>query len=119
MISSLCWNPVAVLTLATLPELNARPELVAIVRRMMAEADALAARLGVEKMPLSIDERIAAACKAGAHKMSMLQDLERGRPLEIDVLADSVRAMRELAQSPTPTIDDVYALLRLRAAHTP
>ena len=116
MISSLCWNPVAILTLATLAEMNARPEVVAIVRRMMAEADALAARLGVAKMPLSIDERIAAARKAGAHKMSMLQDLERGRPLEIDVLVDSIVAMRELAQSPTPTIDAIYALLSLRAA---
>jgi 2-dehydropantoate 2-reductase len=116
MISSLSWNPVAILTLATLAEMNAQPEVVAIVRRMMAEADALAMRLGVEKMPISIDERIAAARKAGNHKMSMLQDLERGRPLEIDVLVDSIIAMRELAQSATPTIDDVYALLRLRAA---
>ena len=116
MISSLSWNPVAILTLATLAEMNARPEIVAIVRRMMAEADALALRLGIEKMPISIDERIAAARKAGDHKMSMLQDMERGRPLEIDVLVDSIVAMRELAQSATPTIDDVYALLRLRAA---
>ena len=116
MISSLCWNPVAVLTTATLAEMNARPEVVAIVRRMMAEADALAARLGVERMPISIDERIDAARNAGNHKMSMLQDFERGRPLEIDVLTDSIVAMRELVQAPTPTIDDVYALLRLRAA---
>lgn len=115
MISSLSWNPVATLTLGTLTEMNARPEIMAIVRRMMAEADALAARLGVEKMPISIDERIAAARKAGDHKMSMLQDLERGRPLETDVLVDSIVAMRELAQAATPTIDDVYALLRLRA----
>jgi 2-dehydropantoate 2-reductase len=72
-----------------------------IVRRMMTEADAIAARLGVEQMPISIDERIAAARNAGAHKMSMLQDLERGRPLEIDVLVDSIAAMRELAQLAT------------------
>jgi 2-dehydropantoate 2-reductase len=116
MISSLCWNPVAALTSATLAEMNAQPAVVAIVRRMMAEADALAAQVGVPRLPLSIDERIAAARNAGPHKMSMLQDLERGRPLEIDVLMDSVLAMRELAQSPTPTIDDLYALLRLRAA---
>jgi 2-dehydropantoate 2-reductase len=116
MISSLCWNPVATLTLATLSEMNARPEIVAIVRAMMTEADALALRLGVEKTPITIDQRIAAARNAGDHKMSMLQDLERGRPLELDVLVDSIDAMRELAQSPTPTIDSVYALLRLRAA---
>lgn len=96
--------------------MNSRPEVVAIVRRMMAEADALAARVGVARLPLSIDERMAAARNAGAHTMSMLQDLERDRPLEIDVLMDSVLAMRELAPSPTPTIDGLYALLRLRAA---
>lgn len=116
MISSLCWNPVAVLTTATLAEMNARPEVVAIVRAMMVEADALAGRLGVAQLPLSIDQRIAAARNAGAHKMSMLQDLERGRPLEIDVLVDSITAMRELARSATPTIDTAYALLRLRAS---
>lgn len=115
MISSLCWNPVAVLTLGTLSQMNARPEVVAIVRAMMAEADALTQRLGVEKTPITIDQRIAAARNAGDHKMSMLQDLERGRPLELDVLVDSIEAMREIAQSPTPTIDTVYALLRLRA----
>jgi 2-dehydropantoate 2-reductase len=119
MISSLCWNPVATLTLATLSEMNARPEIVAIVRRMMSEADALAQRLGVEQMPISIEQRIAAARNAGDHRMSMLQDLERARPLELDVLVDSIEAMREIAQSPTPTIDTVYALLRLRAANLP
>jgi len=116
MISSLCWNPVAVLTKATLAEMNARPEVVAIVRAMMAEADALAGRLGVARLPITIDQRIEAARGAGEHKMSMLQDLERGRPLELDVLVDSIAAMRELAESATPTIDTVYALLRLRAA---
>lgn len=119
MISSLCWNPVATLTLGTLSEMNARPEVVAVVRAMMAEADALAHRLGVERMPIGIEQRIAAARNAGDHRMSMLQDLERGRPLELDVLVDSVEAMRELAQTSTPTIDMVYALLRLRAAKQP
>ena len=119
MISSLCWNPVATLTLATLAELNARPEIVAIVRSMMTEADALAQRLGVERMPISIEQRIEAAQKAGAHKMSMLQDLERGRALELEVLVDSIESMRELAESPTPTLDTVYALLKLRAAGGP
>jgi 2-dehydropantoate 2-reductase len=115
MISSLSWNPMATLTLATLAQMTAQPEIVAIVRRIMTEADELASRLGVERMPLSIDERIAAAKKAGDHKMSMLQDLERGRPLEIDVLIDSIAAMREIAQTATPTIDDVFALLKMRA----
>ena len=116
MISSLCWNPVATLTLATMTEMQGRPEIVGLVRTMMTEADALAHRLGVDKMPIAIDDRIAAARIIGDHKMSMLQDLERGRPLEVGVLLDSIEAMRALADSPTPTIDIVYALLKLRAA---
>jgi 2-dehydropantoate 2-reductase len=115
MISSLSWNPIATLTLATMAEMTARPEIVAIVRRVMAEADALASQLGVERMPISIDERIAAARNAGEHKMSMLQDLERGRPLEVDVLVDSIEAMKDLAKSPTPTIDDMFTLLKMRS----
>ncbi len=115
MISSLCWNPIAVLTHGTLSDMNARSGVVGIVRRMMAEADALALSLGVQRMPLSVDERIAAACNAGDHKMSMLQDVERGRPLEIGVLMDSIAAMKALVSVDTPTLDDVYALLQLRA----
>ncbi len=116
MISSLCWNPVAVLTLGTLSEINARAEVVAVVHRMMAEADALAHRVGVKQMPISIEQRIEAARNAGDHRMSMLQDLERGRALELDVLVDSIEAMRELVPTPTPTIDTVYALLKMRTA---
>jgi 2-dehydropantoate 2-reductase len=75
----------------------------------------LAEALGVLSWPITIDERIAAARNAGAHKMSMLQDWERGRPLELGVLIDSIVAMRELADMQTPTIDEVYAVLGLKA----
>ena len=81
---------------------------------MMREAERVAEALGVQRWPITADERIAAARNAGAHRMSMLQDFERGRPLEIDVLVDSIVAMRELTGVPTPTIDEVYALLELR-----
>ena len=114
MISSLSWNPLAVLTLATLDRLTATPEVLALIRRMMREAEVVAEHLGVREWPNTIDDRIAAARTAGAHKMSMLQDVERGRPPEIDVLHDSVAAMRELAGVATPTIDEVYALLRMK-----
>ena len=116
MISSLSWNPLAVLTGATLDKLTASPEVVAIVRRMMREAEVVAEALGVDHWPISTDERIAAARNAGAHRMSMLQDWDRGRPLEIDVLADSISAMRDLAGIATPAIDRLYALLRLRVS---
>lgn len=115
MISSLSWNPLAVLTGATLDRLTATPEVVALVRRLMREAEVVAESLGVTHWPITTDERIAAARHAGAHRMSMLQDWDRGRPLEIDVLTESIAAMRELAGVATPTIDEVYALLRLRA----
>jgi 2-dehydropantoate 2-reductase len=114
MISSLCWNPMAVLTKGTLAEMNDEADVVDIVRRMMAEADDLALRSGVQQMPISIEDRIKAARMAGAHKMSMLQDFDRHRPLEIDVLLDSVSAMKELVGGQTPTLNDIYALLKLR-----
>ena len=116
LISSLSWNPLAVLTGVTLDRLTASPELVGIVRRMMREAEAVAEALGITHWPISTDERIAAARNAGAHRLSMLQDWDCGRPLEIDVLTESVAAMRELAGLPTPTIDEVYALLRMSCA---
>lgn len=115
MISSLTWNPLAVLTTTTLDRLVASPEVLRIVRRMMREAEAVAEALGIGSWPITIDERIAAARQAGAHRMSMLQDWQRGRSLEIDVLVDSIAAMRALASLATPTIDELYALLRLRA----
>ena len=117
MISSLSWNPLAVLTGATLDRLTSEAGVLALVRRLMREAEQVAEALGVEHWPITTDERIAAARNAGAHRMSMLQDWERGRPLEIAVLTDSIAAMRELAGVPTPTIDEVYALLRLRASN--
>ena len=116
MISSLSWNPLAVLTGATLDRLVASPEVLALVRRLMREAECVAEALGIAHWPIGIDERIAAARQAGAHRMSMLQDWDRGRPLEIDVLTDSIAAMRERAGLATPTLDEVYALLRLRAS---
>ena len=89
MISSLCWNPVATLGHATLGAVHEHPDAVDLVRRMMIEAENVAAALGVT-LPVGREKRIATTRLAGGHKMSMLQDLERGRPLEIDALADSI-----------------------------
>lgn len=114
MISSLCWNPLAVLTHATWGALAAQPLVNALARRMMDEADAVASALG-GAVPISIEERMAAPMSAPNHKMSMLQDLERARPLEYEPIIDSLRAMSSIVGMKTPTIDDVYALLELRA----
>jgi len=113
MISSLCWNPVATLGHATLGEVHERPDAVELVRRMMIEAETVATTLDVT-LPVAREKRIAGTKLAPGHKMSMLQDLERGRPLEIDALADSIGTMRDIAGIETPTIDLVLTLLRLR-----
>jgi 2-dehydropantoate 2-reductase len=74
----------------------------------------VAEKLGV-RFPIPVDKRIAGGAAVGAHKTSMLQDLERGRPMEIDALVTAVQEMGRLVEVPTPTIDTVLALVQLRA----
>jgi 2-dehydropantoate 2-reductase len=114
---NLSFNPVSVLTHATLDKLSAAPESRPVIRTMMVEAQAVAEALGVE-FPLDVDARIAAAEEVGAHKTSMLQDLERGRTLEIDALVKVVSEMGRLVEVPTPTIDLVLGLVIQRARET-
>ncbi len=114
MINSLVWNPIATLSHATLGQVAEVPAAVALARRMMAEAEAVATALGAT-LPAPAEKRIAWTLGAGGHRMSMLQDLERGRTLEYGVLRDSITQMRRIAGLETPTIDAVYALLELQA----
>ena len=86
----------------------------ALARAMMVEAQAIAEKLGV-RFPVSVDKRLDGGAAVGAHKTSMLQDLERGRPMEIDALVTAVQDMGRLVEVPTPAIDAVLALVRLRA----
>jgi 2-dehydropantoate 2-reductase len=81
---------------------------------MMREAEAIANKLGVT-FRVGIDRRIAGAEKVGAHKTSMLQDLEAGKPLELDALVGSVVELGRLTNTPTPHIDAVYACTSLLA----
>jgi 2-dehydropantoate 2-reductase len=103
-----------VLTMATLDAIVADPGGRAVARAMMLEAQAIAERLGV-RFAIDVDRRIAGAGAVGAHRTSMLQDLERGRPLELDALVTAVQEMGRLVGLPTPTIDTVLGLARLRA----
>lgn len=113
-VNSLCWNPVAVLTLARLGEMAGASGVMSIIRAMMEEADAIGRQLGVE-IPQAPAKRIALTLSAATHKMSMLQDLEHGRPLELDVLARSIGALSALAGKSAPTIDMILALSQLCA----
>lgn len=111
---NLCFNPISALTHATLDVIATDPGTRAVARAMMLEAQAIGEKLGV-KFAIDVDKRIAGAAAVGAHKTSMLQDLERNRPMEIDALVAAVPEMGRLVGLPTPTIDTVLALIRQRA----
>jgi 2-dehydropantoate 2-reductase len=112
---NLSFNPISALTGATLEQICGDEAVRGVARAMMVEAQAIGEALGI-KFAIDVDKRIAGAAAVGAHKTSMLQDLELGRPLEIDALVTAVQELGRLTQKPTPTIDTVLALIRQRAA---
>ena len=111
---NLAFNPVSALTVQTLDVVTGDPGLREVCRTMMLEAQAIAERLGV-KFAIDVDKRIAGGAEVGAHRTSMLQDLERGRPMEIEALLGAVVEMGRITGLPTPTCDTVLALVRQRA----
>ena len=111
---NLSFNPISALTGATLVEICNDDGVISVVRNMMLEAADIAEAIGVN-LPVDIEKRIAGAKAVGAHKTSMLQDLERGRPMEIDALIGAVQELGVLTEKPTPTIDAVLALVKQRA----
>ena len=111
---NLSFNPISALTHATLDVLCTDEGTRAVARNMMVEAQEIAERLSV-KFPIDVDRRIAGGAAVGAHRTSMLQDLDQGRPMEIDALVASVQELGRVTGVPTPTIDTVLGLIRLRA----
>jgi 2-dehydropantoate 2-reductase len=111
---NLCFNPISVLTHATLDIIATEPGTRAIAAAMMAEAQQIAESLGV-KFAVDIEKRINGAAGVGAHKTSMLQDLEQGRPMEIDALLTVVQEMGLMTSIATPIIDIVLGLVIQRA----
>ena len=111
---NLSFNPISALTHATLDVLCTDEDTRAVARNMMVEAQEIAERLGV-KFPIDVDRRIAGGAAVGAHRTSMLQDLDQGRPMEIDALVASVQELGRVTGVPTPTVDTVLGLIRLRA----
>ena len=109
---NLAFNPISALTRATLGGICADTHGRALAAQMMREAQEVAGRLGIAfRVPL--DKRIEAAARVGAHKTSMLQDVESGRPLEVDALVGSVVELGELVGVATPTITAVYRAAKL------
>lgn len=111
---NMAFNPVSALTTATLDEVIADPGTRAVVREMMLEGQAVAERLLV-RFAIDVDKRIAGAAEVGPHKTSMLQDLEQGRPLEIEALLGAVVEMAGWVEVPTPLCRAILALVRQRA----
>ncbi len=109
---NLTFNPISALTHATLAGHLRGPAGRALAAQMMREAQAVAEKLGVT-FRVSLDKRIEGARKVGRHKTSMLQDVEAGRPTEIDALVGSVVELGLLAQVPTPTIRAIYQAAKL------
>ena len=111
---NLSFNPISALTHATLDVICTDPGTRAVARAMMVEAQTIATKLGVG-FRVDVDRRIEGARKVGAHKTSMLQDLERGRAMEISPLVTVVQELGRMVDVPTPTLDVVHALICQRA----
>ncbi|WID98603.1 2-dehydropantoate 2-reductase [Bosea vestrisii] len=111
---NLCFNPISALTHATLDVVATEPGTRALARSMMLEAQEIGERLGVN-FRVDVERRINGAAGVGAHRTSMLQDLEKGRPLEIDALLGAVQEMGRLTETRTPFIDAVLGLVQQMA----
>ena len=111
---NVAFNPISALTSGTLKSIAEDPTTRAVVRSVMNEAEAIANKLGVT-MPIPVEKRIDGAAGVGEHKTSMLQDFERGRPVELDAIVGAVAELGRLVNVPTPMIDTVYALTKHKA----
>jgi 2-dehydropantoate 2-reductase len=111
---NLSFNPISALTHATLEDICVFPATRELAANMMREAQAIGEKLGVQ-FKVSLEKRINGAQAVGQHKTSMLQDVELGRPLELDALVGSVMELGRITGTPTPNIDAVYALVSLLA----
>jgi 2-dehydropantoate 2-reductase len=109
---NLSLNPISGLTHSTLQDICRFPPTRALVERMMTEAQSIAEKLGVV-FKVSLAQRIAGAEAIGAHKTSMLQDVEHGRALELEALVGAVVELGRITETPTPNIDAIYAVTRL------
>jgi len=108
------FNPVSALTRATLVQMVRDPGVCSLIRTIMQEVEAVSRKLGME-LPVSIDQRIAGAEKVGEHKTSMLQDLEAGRPMELEALVGAVVELGERVNLPMPYTRTVYSCVKLLA----
>jgi 2-dehydropantoate 2-reductase len=109
---NMAFNPISALTRARLSEICQYPLTRALAHSMMAEGQAIAEKLGIT-FEISIEQRIDGAKRVGAHKTSMLQDIEAGRSTEVDALVGAVVELGRLTETPTPHLGAIYASVKL------
>ena len=114
ILGNIAFNPISALTGATLAQMLRDPETSALIRNIMQETEAVGSRLGLE-LPITIEQRMAGAAKVGEHKTSMLQDLEAGRPLELEAISGAVLELAERLDIKMPHARAVYACAKLLA----
>jgi 2-dehydropantoate 2-reductase len=112
LLGNVAFNPISALTGGTLVEMAQHPEASQLVREIMRETEAVAARLGIE-LPISIEQRIAGAAKIGAHKTSMLQDVEAHRRMELEAVVGAVVELGDRLGIPMPATRAVYSCAAL------
>lgn len=115
LLGNVAFNPISALTRATLAGITRNPDMRAVVEGIMTEVEAVANQLGIE-LPVSIEQRIAGAAKVGEHRTSMLQDLEAGRPLEIEPMVGAVVELGARLGVDMPRTRTVYACTKLLEA---
>jgi 2-dehydropantoate 2-reductase len=116
LLGNVAFNPISALTGGTLEELARHADVSRLVRELMVETEAVAARLGIE-LPISIEQRMAGAEKVGAHKTSMLQDLEAGRPMELEAVVGAVVELGERLGVAMTATRAVYACAKMLDQH--
>ncbi|MGN6169862.1 MAG: ketopantoate reductase family protein [Solirubrobacteraceae bacterium] len=112
LIGNVAFNPVTALTKATLSELGSRSDMKEVLRAMLEESAAVAEALGVE-LPVSIERRLERGIAVGDHKTSTLQDLEAGKPLELDCMSGAVVELGDRLGIPVPHVRTVHACAKL------
>jgi 2-dehydropantoate 2-reductase len=112
LLGNATFNPVSVLTGATLGELGSTGAMRRMLRDAFEEIAAVAERLGIT-FPVSLDRRLEAGFAVGEHKTSMLQDFERGKPLEYECMSGAVLELADRLQVPAPTLRAINASLEL------
>ena len=111
LLGNVAFNPISALTGGTLEQLVRHAETAALVREIMTETEAVAGKLGIE-LSISIDQRMAGAEKVGAHKTSMLQDYEAGRPMELEAVVGAVIELGDRLGVSMPATRAMYACAR-------